>query len=79
MSKFTIISEKDILSLDSLMVTWFSKMCEEEIKKVNTQIYQENIWALGSSAEQSEVHIENMMQMERYKVFLNHLLKCVRG
>lgn len=62
------------MEVDEIMSAWIHKLCEEEIKKANEMIRMENLWAMGSnSVEQGQIHVENMMRLEKYKTLLSDM------
>lgn len=68
------------MEVDEIMSSWVRKLCEEEIKNINEMIRMENTWAMGSnSVEQSQIHVENMMRLEKYKTLLSDMqeIYCV--
>lgn len=62
------------MEVDEIMSAWIVKMCEAEIEKTNEMIRMENLWAMGSNTvEQSQIHVENMMRLEKYRTMLSDM------
>ena len=71
-----LVDDGHKVEVDEIMSSWIAKMCETEIEKVNEMIRMENLWALGSNTvEQSQVHVENMMRLEKYKTMLSDMME----
>jgi len=69
-----IFESGHVMEVDEIMSAWIVKMCEAEIEKTNEMIRMENLWAMGSNTvEQSQVHVENMMRLEKYKTVLSDM------
>ena len=67
-----------VMEVDDIMSAWFAKMCEAEIVKTNEMIRMENLWAMGSNTvEQSQIHVENMMRLEKYKTMLSDMQEMI--
>ena len=75
-----ILNDGHVMEVDEIMSSWISKMCEAEISKTNEMIRMENLWAMGSNpVEQSQIHVENMMRLEKYKTLLSDMMEIYCG
>lgn len=68
--------DSKIFEMDDTMEIWLKSLCAKQIRTINEMIRQENLWAMGSqTVEQSQIHVENMMRLEKYKQLFNNLIK----
>ena len=73
-----ILAEGKSIEVDEVMAVWIAKLCNKEIDTANSMIRQENLWALGSNTtEQSEIHVQNMVRLEQYKVLLESIKRAI--
>lgn len=71
--------DEKVFEMDEVMQCWFFALCKSQIERSNEMIRQENLWALGSkSVEESQVHVENMMRLEKYKQFFQKFMEQVK-
>ena len=71
-----LIETGHVVEVDEIMSAWVAKMCTAEIEKTNEMIRMENLWTMGSNTvEQSQIHVENMMRLEKYKTVLSDMME----
>lgn len=69
-------TDNKIIQVDEVMESWLKTLCNDQIKNINEMIRHENLWAMGSkTVDESKVHVENMMRLEKYKQLFQSLIK----